>query len=210
MLADGFRGPRFFFVQDDPVKAFFGRLGKELFRKGDVFLPGKAEAMNDVFDLALGMLNTFGNFDLLFASEQRNLSHLLEIHPNRIVKDIKAGFFFLFLRFRLFDAVHLGLIDDFDLEIAELNDDLLHLLGRGHIIRQRFVEIIIGEIALFLGKAQEFANFFGKLGSNRPVQSGPSFFRRIVCRWRLASAVCGKFCDGFSGRVGEGRGRVGD
>ena len=33
----------------------------------------------------LGGLDAFGNLDLLFASEQRDLAHLLEVHADGVV-----------------------------------------------------------------------------------------------------------------------------
>ena len=37
-----------FFVENDAVKAFFGRFGNEFFGQGDVFFAGKTEAVDDV------------------------------------------------------------------------------------------------------------------------------------------------------------------
>jgi hypothetical protein len=58
-----------------------------------------------LLDLELGFLDAFGNFHLLFAGEQGDLAHLLQIHAHRVIEHIEPALF-LFLR-RCFP----GLID---------------------------------------------------------------------------------------------------
>ena len=76
-------------VNNDPVEALLGRLGNEFFGQGDVFLAGEAEAVNDAFDLVLRLFDALGNFHLLLARQQRDLAHLLEVHPHRVVQDVQ-------------------------------------------------------------------------------------------------------------------------
>ena len=45
--------------------------------------------MEKLLHAKFGVFDALGDFDLLFASEQRDLAHLLEVHPNRIVEDIE-------------------------------------------------------------------------------------------------------------------------
>ena len=49
----------------------------------------KTETVNDAFDFVLGVLDPFGNFHLLLTHEQRDLSHLLEVHADRVVQDVQ-------------------------------------------------------------------------------------------------------------------------
>ena len=129
-----------------------------------------------VLTCVLGVLDALGNLDFLFAREQRDLAHLLEIHADRIVEDIRRPSFLPLPRLLgLLDAIDFGLVDDLDLEIAELDVDLIEIVGSDDVIRQSIVDIVVGEVALFLGEADEFLDFFGQidagLGFNRGQDS---------------------------------------
>ena len=150
-----------FLVENDAVKAFLGRLGNQFFRKGDVFLAGETEAVDDIFDFVFGVLDALGDFDFLFACEERHLAHLLEIHADRIIENVEAGFILLFLGLGLFDAVDFGLVDDFDFEVAELDVNFVEFLAGDHGVREGFVDVVVGEVALLLGEADKFFDLFG-------------------------------------------------
>ena len=79
-------------------------------------------------DLVFGVFDAFGDLHLLFARQQRHLAHLLEIHPDRIVQDVQPRLLVFLFRLGLLDAVHLRLVDDFDLQVAELDVDLVQFL----------------------------------------------------------------------------------
>ncbi len=51
---------------------------------------GDPEPVDDPADMILGGLNPFRDLDLLFTRQQRDLAHLLQVHPHRIVEDIEA------------------------------------------------------------------------------------------------------------------------
>ena len=86
-----------YLVDRDPVKTFLGGIGGQLFSQGDVFLGGKAKAVQYTLDLQFGGLNPLGNLHLLLARQQRHLPHLLEVHANRVVENVQPAFFGLAL-----------------------------------------------------------------------------------------------------------------
>ena len=155
-----------FLVHDHTIKSFLGRLGDELLRQCDVFLAGEAEAVNDTLHLVLGILNALGNLHLLFACEQGHLAHLLKVHANGVIQNIELGLLFLGLVILATanggDIVDLGLIDHGDFQLLELGLDHLDV-GRGHLVfRQMLGNIVVREVALFLGEQHEFLDFAGE------------------------------------------------
>ena len=86
----------------------------------------------------LGFLDSLGDFDLLFAGEQGNLSHLLEIHANRVIENVESALArrsWLFLSLglligirvsRRLNVVDLCGIDDAKLHRAQSLDQFLH------------------------------------------------------------------------------------
>ena len=150
-----------FFVENDAVEPFARRIGQQFFRQRDVFLAGKAEAVNDFADFVFGGLDAFGNFHFLLARQQRHLSHLLEIHPHRVIENVQPVGVFL-LGFGGFDAVHLRLIHDFDFETAKFGENSIQLFRFNRVFRQRFADVVVGQMPLFLREADEFLDFFRK------------------------------------------------
>ena len=157
-------------VLDDTVEAFAGI--EQALGHVDMGVGDEAEAVEDILHAGLGLLDALGDLDLLLAGEEGNLSHLLEVHADGIVEDVEAavGLLFLvlfllvlvviFLLLDLLDAVHLGGVDDVDLDGTELGEDGVDGLGIVHPLGEMFVEILESDVALFLGKLQEFADLF--------------------------------------------------
>ena len=115
-------------------------------------------------DLVFGVLDALGNFDFLLARQQRHLAHLLEVHADRVVQDVQPGLVLLFLRLRLLDPVHLGLVNDLDFEIAELDVDLVQVLRGDDSFREGVVDIAVGQVTLLLGQADQFLDFEREFG----------------------------------------------
>ncbi len=154
-----------FLVENDAVKAFLGGLGHQFFRERNVFLAGETEAVDDIFNFVFRVLDALGDFHFLFAGEQGHLAHLLEIHADRIIENIEAAFILLFLRLRLLDAIDLGLVDNFDFEVAELDVNVVEFLAGDHRVREGFVDVVVSEVALLLGEADELFYLFRNLNS---------------------------------------------
>ena len=60
-------------------------------------LRDKTEAIDVLLHHVFGFLDPFGNFYFLFPGQQRDLAHLLEIHPHRVIQNIDLRFGPLFL-----------------------------------------------------------------------------------------------------------------
>ena len=87
-----------------------------------VFLGREPEIVDDLLDVVLGGLDALGDLHFLFARQQRDLAHLLEVHADGIVEDIEAGIDlgrFLFLFGFALEAVDLRGVDDLDVHPAE-------------------------------------------------------------------------------------------
>ena len=152
------------FIDDHAIESLFGGLRNELFGQGDVFFGSESEAINGPFKLALGIFDPFGNFDFLLAGEQRDLTHLFQVHPHRIVQDIEPALVLLFLDFGLLDAIYFGLINDLDLQTAQLDVNVIKVFGIDHAIWERVVDVVVSKIALFLGEPDKFLDFVCKNG----------------------------------------------
>ena len=76
-------------VDRNPVEPLLRGIGGQLFSQGNVLLGGEAKTVKDALDLHLGRLDTLGNLDFLLTRQQRNLPHLLEVHANRVVKNVQ-------------------------------------------------------------------------------------------------------------------------
>ena len=92
--------------------------------------------------------------------------------------------FFLFLFGIFFDVlvtVHFGRLNDVDLEFAQAHQDQIEFVRVGHVRRQRLVQIVESEVALFFGQLDQFAN--ARLGVARRG------WRRIAIRAPASSPL---------------------
>ncbi len=135
-----------------------------------MLLAREAEAVNDPLQLVLGGFDAFGNLDFLLAGQQGHLAHLLEVHAHRVVEDVQPALVLLFLRFGLLDAVDLGLVDDVDLEVAQLDVNLIQFVRRNDGVGQGVVDVVVGQVALFLRQAKEFLDLFGEIDARRTLE----------------------------------------
>jgi hypothetical protein len=193
-------------VDDHAIEALLGRLGDELLSQRDVLLAGETEAVNDALDLVLGVLDALGNLDFLLAGQQLHLPHLLQIHADGIVQDVQAVLVLrLLLRLGLFDPIHFRLIDDLDLQVAELAVDLVQVIRRDNAVGQCVIDVAVGQIALFLGQPQQLLDLFGQIHA-----SGSANHLRDLRR--ASSGIPGRgWCPGKGGKralsLGWGSGR---
>ena len=153
----------------------------------------KAEPIDVLLHHIFGFLNAFGNFHFLLSGQERDLAHLLEIHPHRIVENIELGFgflflFFLFLRvfFPVLIPIDLRSLDNVDLHAAQSRQNEIQLVGIRDPFGQRLVQIVKCEIALFFRQFNQFAN--AGLDFNRRMQMCHRHFaRRFRPRFAIAS-----------------------
>ena len=116
--------------------------------------------MNDAFDFVLSAFNPFGNLDFLFPRQQGNLPHLLQIHPDRVIENIEPGLFVIFLRLGLLDPIDFGLVNNLNLEVAQLDIDLVQVFRGDQGFRKSVVNVAVSEVPLLLRETNEFLNLF--------------------------------------------------
>ena len=148
-----------FLIEDHAVETFaaFGEFACQI----EMRLRDETEAMDVRLHLLFGFLDPLGNLHFLLARQQRHRAHLLQIHPHRIVEDVelRLGFFLLFVRVLLpvLEAVDLGGLDNVDLEFAQPLQDEIELFRVGQLRRQRLVQVVESEVALFLRELDQLA-----------------------------------------------------
>ncbi len=111
--------------------------------------------------LQLGRLDPLGDLDLLLARQQRNLAHLLQVHPDRIVEDVVlrgARLLLLGLLLALLVVLDLVRLEDLDLEVLQDRQDVVDFLLVFDRLGQRLVDVVEREVALLLRKADQLAD----------------------------------------------------
>ncbi len=71
----------------------------------------------------------------------------------------------LLLGFGLLDIVHLGLVNDFNFQRAQLGENFVQFFRRRLVVRQRLVDVVVGQLSLLLRQADQFLDFFRKIRS---------------------------------------------
>jgi hypothetical protein len=67
---------------------------------------------------------------------------LLEIHAHGVVQNVQPPLVLVFVRFGLFDAVHLGLIDDLDFQVAQFAVEIVQFVRGNDAIGQGVVDVV--------------------------------------------------------------------
>ena len=142
-------------VDDGPVKPLLGRHGEQLVRQRQVLFGGKPEAVHDPARLLFRRFNALANLHLLLPGQQRHLAHLAQIHPHRIIQNIVAALFLLLVGLDRTVPLHFGGVNDLDLQAAQLGEDMVQIGRGGKVVRQGVVQVVIGQVPLLLGEAQE-------------------------------------------------------
>jgi hypothetical protein len=90
---------------------------------------------------------------------------LLEIHPDRVVEDVEllVGLEVLVIAavviaLLVLVAVHFGGVDDVELHVAEALHDGLDIIGIDEVVGENVVDVVEGQVVLFLGEFDEFAD----------------------------------------------------
>ena len=130
-----------FFIEDHTIEPFpaFDEFPREI----QMPAGNKAEATEMFLHHPFSLLNSLRDLDFLVSSQQRNLPHLLQIHPHRVIQNINLGcrsaFFFLFLLVDVFFAVpvpvNFGGLNDVDLQAAQTRENQIEFIGVGDSLR---------------------------------------------------------------------------
>ena len=89
----------------------------------------RAKRKQELLNPVLCLLDSLGNLDLLLPSQQRDLTHLLEIHPDRIIKRIilrSLCFGWLLSVFRhLLNTIHFSCVNHFKLHALKTMENFV-------------------------------------------------------------------------------------
>ena len=117
--------------------------------------------------VSFAFFDSFANFHFLFAGEQRDFAHLAQVHLDGIVQDVQAAFCLLLpVRPAGLAALQVGRFDDLDLEAAQFGVNGVEEFGRNKLIRDGVVDVVIGEVALFLAKRSNSLIFSATTGES--------------------------------------------
>ncbi len=150
-----------FFIDNDSVESLFTI--EELFSEVQSEVGSDSHGKEGFLRFEFRAFDSLGYFNFLFSGQKGDLPHLLEIHANGIVQYIVlTGLglgFFLFFLFGLERIDFIG-IEDVDLQVLQNRDDIIDIVLTVHSVRQRRIDIAVGEIALFFGLPNQVANAF--------------------------------------------------
>ena len=150
-------------VHDDAVKALLGWHGQQLLRQRQVLFAGKTKTVDEPPRLLVGGFDAPANLHFLLARQQRHPAHLPQVHPHRVIQNVVASPFLLLARLERLAPIHLGGLDDVNVQVPQLGENLIQVSRRNEIIRQGLIEIVVGQIALLLGEAQQVFDLCGEV-----------------------------------------------
>ena len=110
---------------------------------------------------SFGLLDALADLDLLLPGEQRHLAHLVHVHPHRVVQHFQPAIL-LFLRLRRLGPLHLGVVHDLDVEIAQFRVKLVQVLRR-QAVGQDVVDIVVGDVAVLVGQVEQGLDGLGQV-----------------------------------------------
>ena len=126
-----------------------------------MFFAGKAKPVNNLPGFVFRLLNPLADFHLLLPGQQRHLAHLPQIHPHGVIQNIEPARLIVFAQVRRSAPVHLRRINNVNLEVAEFGQHLIQVFGGHDVVGQGIVDVVVGQVALFLGLAQQVFDFLG-------------------------------------------------
>ena len=128
-----------------------------------MFFGRETQTVKNSLHFALGIFNSLANGHFTLPGEQGHLAHLAQIHSQGIVQRLKLGLLIGLLRLRLLSAVHLRLVDDLNVQIAERAINLRQTFGRDQRLGQRLVNVVERQIALLARQSNQFLALPGEV-----------------------------------------------
>src|SRR6185312_3294658 len=156
-----------FLVEDDH---FFDRTNAALkvLADGEHFVDDDRRTRNRFQNAKLSALDAFCDFNFAFTSKQGNGSHFAQVHANGIVgffqgsrREIELN---IFSRLHVFELVfqigagHLGGFQDVDALRAEGSEKIVKVVRRLDVVREKIIDLPVGEVSLFLACVDQFLN----------------------------------------------------
>ena len=128
----------------------------------------------------LATLDALGDLHLALARQQRHSSHLAQIHAHRVVRLLQRSRrqiqldVFALLQLKVFVAGEFRSVEQVNALRSNRRDQIVQIVGRTNLIRQRVVHFAVGEIALLLAGLDQTMHVLFKLVFNR--QNMPALF----------------------------------
>ncbi len=140
-------------------------------------------ARNRLEHAHLAALDALGDLHFAFARKQRHGAHLAQIHAHRVIgllqrsrRQIQLNVLPL-LQLEFLVAGELGSVEQVDALRADGRDQIVQIVGRANLIRQRVVHFAVGQIALFLAGLDQAVHILFELVVNR--QNIPALFSKM-------------------------------
>ena len=140
----------------------------EVFAHRQQFVDDDRRARKRLQNAQLSALNALGDFNFAFAGKQRNRSHLAQIHADGIVGffqstggevefDVLASFVFVEL-FVERGGGKLRSLQHIDSLRTNGGEQIVQVFRRVHIVRDEIVDLVVGEVSLFLACIDQLFN----------------------------------------------------
>ena len=152
-------------VGDDAVESL--ALALELVEEGGVHRRREQEAVEHVAGLDLGIFNRLADRDLLLTREQLDLTHLVQVHADRIFDHLRRARLRIsrLLVLRLDPLPHVLLTKDLDTQGFQDLEVTIGLDGVDDVLRKNLIKLFVGDIATVrLAAALDIVNDIVQLG----------------------------------------------
>ena len=170
----------------------------EVFAHGDDLANDDRRTRQRLEHAQLAALDALGDFDFAFAREQRNGAHLAQVHADGIVGffqragrevelDVFAGFHVALVEL-VESAGRLRTFEDIDALAADGGHQIVEIVGRLDVVRDKVVHLVVGEVALLFSHIDQFLNVVKLVfKSQSGISSAPS--RRRSCSVHTTAGV---------------------
>ncbi len=135
----------------------------------DYFPCRDRSAHNHFGDERFSLFNPFRNFYLALTSQQRNLTHLPQVHPHRVTgssqgSGLKFNILFVTVVIQIIPRFGRGRltvrVDNLNIHLSKHIHNILQLIRGHHVSGQNIVHLIIGQETFFLPHVDQLLNFF--------------------------------------------------
>ena len=138
----------------------------EVVADGDDLADHDGRARQRLQNAQLAALDALGDFHFAFAREQRDRAHLAQVHADGVVGlfqrarrevefDVLARFQ-LGIELLIEGAGHLRPFEHIDALRADGGQQVLEVVGRMQVVRDKVVDLVVGEVSLFLTRIDQF------------------------------------------------------
>ena len=163
----------------------------QVFAHREQFMDDDRRAGERLEHAQLAALDALGDFYFAFAREQRNGSHLAQIHADGIVglferagSEVEFNVLALFAFFELLierGGRQLGAFEHVDALRANRREQVVQVFGTDHVVRDEFVYLVVGQIALLFAGIDQLFYVVVLVFKSQEVSSNSSIRPRGAC-----------------------------